>query len=142
MFRKTVVALDLTDKHQAAVRSAAELAQHCHGSVILLHVVELIPGLERAEEKAFYDRLERRARDHLQHYAANLAQEKVAFQTEVIFGHRASTIARFAAEVKADLIVLTSPAYQAEHPAASLGSMAWKVSLIAPCPVLLVKSHS
>lgn len=142
MFRKILLALDLTDKHAAAVRCAADLARPGQGTVLLLHVVELIPGLERAEEKDFYDRLEKMARAHLGRTAADLAREKIACHSHVIFGSRAQATVGFAAEHGVDLIVLTSPAFHPQHPASSLGSMAWKISLVAPCPVLLVKADA
>ena len=140
MFQQILLPLDLTDKHEAAVHYAAELARQNSEAVVLLHVVEVIPGLEREEEKSFYGRLERRARDHLVRIAASLHRHKVEAQVEVVFGHRAQDAVRFAVEQKVDLIILTSPAFQPQHPASSLGSMAWKISLLAPCPVLLVKA--
>jgi len=141
MFRKILLALDLTDKHDAAVRCAADLARQNQGTVILLHVVELIPGLERAEEMPFYDRLEQLARAHLARTAVDLARDKIDCRSHVIVGNRAPATIAFAAEQGVDLIVLTSPPFHPEHPASSLGSMAWKVSLVAPCPVLLVKNE-
>jgi len=45
-----------------------------------------------------------------------------------------------AAEHQADLIVLTSPPFHPEQPLAGLGSMTWRISLLASCPVLLVKN--
>jgi nucleotide-binding universal stress UspA family protein len=140
MFQKILLPLDLADKHQAAMRAAGELARQNNGAVILLHVVELIRGLDREDEKWFYDRLERQARDHLARIASTLAQQKVACHAEVIFGHRIEDTLRFAADQKADLIILTSPHFHREQPVLSLGSMAWKISVVATCPVLLVKN--
>jgi nucleotide-binding universal stress UspA family protein len=141
MFKKILLPLDLTDKHEAALGLARELAQQNHGTVILLHVVELIPGLGRDEERTFYDRLERRARDHLARICSHLSAQDVACQAEVIFGHRVQDTVRYAAQQAIDLIVLTSPPFQPEQPALSLGSMSWKISVVATCPVLLVKSQ-
>lgn len=141
MFQRILLPLDLTDKHETAVRAAGELARQNNASVILLHVVELIPGLDQQEEKSFYSRLERRARDHLARVVAGLARQQVAAQPEVIFGHRVQDTVRFAGEHKIDVIILTSPAFHPDQPASSLGSMAWKISLLAPCAVLLVKGE-
>lgn len=138
MFQKILLPLDLTDRHAAAVRNAAELAEQSNGVVIFLHVVELIPGLDRESERTFYDRLERRARDHLAHITSTLG--RVQAHVQVIVGHRVQDTIRFSVEHKIDLIILTAPTFQQEHPASSLGSMAWKITLLAPCPVLLVKT--
>jgi nucleotide-binding universal stress UspA family protein len=141
MFKRIILPLDLTDRHEAALQTAVELARANTGEVILLHVVELIAGLGWAEEKEFYLRLERRARDHLAKLGARLTREHIPWQLEVILGNRAIDSAGFAAECKADLIVLTSPPFQPEHPGASLASMTWRIGLIATCPVLLVRSR-
>jgi len=140
MFKRILLPLDLTDKHHAALQTAVELARNNHGEVILLHVVELIPGLGREDEAAFYQRLERRARDHLAHLGSGLTHKQTRWRAEVIFGNRAVDSAGFAAEQQVDLIVLTSPPFHPEYPMAGLGSMTWRISLLANCPVLLVKN--
>ncbi len=139
MFKNILVPLDLTDKHQGALTSAAELAKHSGGKVTLFHVVETIPGLPEQEEKDFYARLERTARAHLQKFAAQLQAQKIPCGTEVVLGHRAGETAAHARQMGADLIILTAPPFQPEHPIGGWGSMSWKIGLMAPCPVLLVK---
>jgi len=139
MFKKILLPLDLTEKHQAALKMAAELAGQNHGEVLLVHVVEVIPGLSGDEERGFYQRLEQVARAHLTRLAAMLTRKKVPVHTEIIVGQRVPEIVRFAAAKGVDLILLTSPTFQPEHPGAGLGSMAWKISMVALCPVLMVK---
>jgi nucleotide-binding universal stress UspA family protein len=139
MFKKILVPLDLTDRHDAALQAATHLARANQGEVVLLHVVELIAGLDREDESAFYQRLERRARDHLAQLGSRLTKERIRWHAEVLFGHRAIECAGFAGKNGADSIVLTSPPFRPERPAAGLGSMTWRISLIAACPVLLVK---
>ncbi len=138
MFHKIVVPLDLTAKHQKALETAAELAA-AGGEVALVHVVELIPGLPVEEEKAFYNRLERVARAHLERADAVMRERKIPTRKEVFFGSRALEVLRFARDLGADLIVLTSPAVEPDKPLAGLGSLSWKIGVFAPCPVLLVK---
>jgi nucleotide-binding universal stress UspA family protein len=48
-------------------------------------------------------------------------------------------VVRYAAEGKVDLIVLTAPRFDKNHPAVGWGSLSYKVGMLAPCPVLLVK---
>ena len=139
MFKKILLPLDLTEKHQAALKMAAELASQNQGEVLLVHVVEVIPGLSVDEEKGFYQRLEQVARAHLTRLAAALTRKKVPVRTEIIVGQRVPETLRFATAEGVDLILLTSPAFQPDHPGAGLGSMAWKIGLVASCPVLLVK---
>ena len=141
MFKKILLPLDLSNKHQTALRTATELARQNNSEVILLHVVEEIPGLSREEEKDFYSRLERTARCQLAHLESQFTRDKIPCRTEVILGHRAVETARFAAQNKVDLILLTSPPFQREHTMVVLGSMTWKLGMIASCPVLLVKNQ-
>src|SRR5262245_24457666 len=141
MFKKILLPLDLTDKHKLAVDTAGELARLAGGEVILLHVIETIPGLPMEEEKAFFSRLERSAREHLTRMVADLRALQVSCRYEVIFGHRAADTVRYAAEHSIDLIVLTSPPFQTQHPASGLSSLGWKIGVVAACPVLLVKNQ-
>jgi nucleotide-binding universal stress UspA family protein len=138
MFKNILLPLDLTDKHQAALEQTAELALQSGGKVTLFHVIETIPGLSSEDEKPFYDRLERRARKHLELQGAALTARKISWTVEVRFGNRAVETADFA-KSGADLIVLTTPRFDINNPTAGWGSMSWRISLLAPCPVFLVK---
>ena len=48
-------------------------------------------------------------------------------------------ILRFASEFGADLIVLSSHRFDPERAAASWGTISYKVGLVSPCPVLLMR---
>jgi nucleotide-binding universal stress UspA family protein len=138
MFKKILLPLDLTDKHGPALAIAAELVQQSSGEVTLLHVIELIPGLSLEEEHAFYNRLERMALAHLKRQGSTRADRQLAWRKEVLIGRRAEEIVRFASKASAELIVLTAPRIEPEDPT-GLGSMSYKVGILAHCPVLLVK---
>lgn len=137
MYKRILIPLDLTERHTEALRHATNIAGA--GQIVLLHVIETIPGLGSEEEKPFYDRLERVARKHLEKHAATLAAHKVPCQVEIRLGNRAREIVRYATDTAADLIVLTAPTIDPANPTQGWGSMSWRVSLLAPCPVLLAK---
>jgi nucleotide-binding universal stress UspA family protein len=139
VFQNILVPVDLTDTHQPALEIAARLAQANDGQVILLHVIEVISEVWATEDREFYARLEQRARDHLARLGHSLEARGVARREEVVFGHRAPEIVRYAAEVGADLIVLKSHRIDLENPAAGWGTVSYKVGILAQCPVLLVK---
>jgi nucleotide-binding universal stress UspA family protein len=139
MFRKILVPLDLSDKHQSALECAAALARDHHGEVALLHVIETIADLPVDEDRAFFARLQAVARKHLDRAGSHLAQKQVPWSAEIRFGHRAAEIVRRAAEIGSDLIVLTAPRFQPDNPVASWSSVSHKVSFFAQCPILLVK---
>ncbi len=139
MFQRILLPIDLTDRHQAAIDAAIELATREGGAIALLHVIEQIAGLSPDEEKGFYSGLERAAKGRLDRWAAKFSAKKIPVQTAIRFGHRAAECVKFAIETQADLIVLTAPRIDPANPALSLASTSYKIGIISQCPVLLVK---
>ena len=139
MFKHILVPVDLTDTHQPALEIAARLAKENDGEVTLLHVVEVIGEVWATEDRDFYNRLEQMARDHLARLGHALEARGVPRREEVVFGHRAPEIVRYAGEVGVDRIVLKSHRIDPENPSAGWGTVSYKVGILAQCPVLLVK---
>ena len=139
MFRKILVPVDLTDRHQQALEIAARLAKESDGGVTLLHVIEIIPALDMEEERDFYQRLEQVARDHLVRLGRYLEAHQVPRREEIIYGSRAPEIVRYAMEMGIDLIVLSSHRIDPKEPTAGWGTVSYKVGILSQCPVLLVK---
>jgi nucleotide-binding universal stress UspA family protein len=139
MFKKVLLPVDLSDRHRQALEAAANLAKQSGGEITLLHIIEVIAGLSMAEERDFYKRLEKKAANHVAALAALLKQDELTWRTEILYGHRVSEVVRYAAKAGVDLIVLTSPRMDANNPAVGWGSLSYKISMLSPCPVLLVK---
>jgi nucleotide-binding universal stress UspA family protein len=139
VFRKILMPVDLTDRHQQALEIAARLASESAGEVTLLHVIEVISGIWPQEERAFYSRIEQAARDHLAKLGRDLEERHVPRREEVIFGNRAPEIVRYATEMGVDLIVLSSHRIDLQNPSAGWGTVSYKVGILSQCPVLLVK---
>jgi len=139
MFQRILLPVDLSDKHGRALEVASQLAGRDGGEVILLHVIEVIPGLEVEEEKHFYSRLEKLAAARLQKLGESLKQKHVRHRAETVLGHRAAETIRYARENSIDLIIVTSPPVDPQHPSTGWGSMSYRIGLAATCPVLLVK---
>jgi len=140
MFKHLLLPLDLTEKHAPVVATAAELAGQSGGRVTLLHVVELIQGLAREDDSAFYGRLERLAKAHLDKIGADFTSKQIPWQAVVLFGNRLEATVRYAKEQGNDLTVLTSPTFDLANPAVSWGSLSFKLSVLSPTPVLMVKT--
>jgi nucleotide-binding universal stress UspA family protein len=138
MFKKALVPVDLTETHQQSLDVAARLAAP-DGAVVLLHVIEVLHGLSREEEPAFYQRLERKARAHLDHLRRRLEGRAVGVAAEVAFGQRGREVIRFATQEGVDLIVLTSHRVDPTDPGTRWGSLSYQIAFLAPCPVMLVK---
>ncbi len=138
MFMKILLPLDLSDRHRQAVDVAAELAKQSGGEVVLLHVIEMIPGVPLEEERAFYGRLDKMAQTHLEGVTRRLSERKVPCRSKILYGHRAREVAGQADALGADLIVLTAPQIDADNPT-GWGSLSWKIGVLCSCAVLLVK---
>jgi nucleotide-binding universal stress UspA family protein len=139
MFQKILVPLDMTFNHRRALDTAADLARQSGGEVTLLHVIELIQGVSRDDEKEFYSRLEQAADEHLDKHLRTLTERGIAARKQILFGVRAAELLRHAQAMTADLIILTAPQVQPNNLGAGWGSLSYKIGIFAPCPVLLVK---
>ena len=140
MYRKILVPVDFTEKNQAALDSAVQIASSTEGSeVTLLHVVETIEHIEFDEMADFYRGLETRAAARLFAMEDTLRQSGLKARHEVVFGKRTESIVRHAEERGTDLIILSSHKVDRDHPALGLGSISYRVAIVARCPVLLVK---
>jgi nucleotide-binding universal stress UspA family protein len=139
VYHKILLPVDLTAKHGPALEAAAEFARQSGGTVTLLHVIELIPGLSLEEERGFYQRLERDARAHLQRLGGHLAGRVSAWQAEVLFGRRAAETVRYAVQAAIDLIIVTSPRIDPGNPMIEWTSMSYNICFLSQCPVLMIK---
>jgi nucleotide-binding universal stress UspA family protein len=136
MFRRILVPTDLTDASRSALDKALALASPDGAQVLLLHVVERIPNLEDAELRTFYSQLEHDAKARLRTLAGGAhVSGKVELIQEVLFGRRAEEIVRACEDETCDLVILQHSTTDTPL----LGSISYKVSVLAPCSVLLLK---
>jgi nucleotide-binding universal stress UspA family protein len=138
VFKRILLPLDLTEKHTQAQNIVAQLAMQTGGEVTLLHVIEEIQGIAIAEEQEFFNRLERSAREHLERVGGQFPKG-VSWRSEIRYGTRAQEVANYARGIAADLIVVTAPRLDSDLPGSGWGSLSWKIGILGPCPVLLVK---
>jgi len=139
MFRHIIVPVDFTDKNRAALDRAVELALQSAGVLTLLHVIEVLETEEDEELRDFYARLEARSRERMRALLESLPEGSFTARSEILFGPRPATICALAREEEADLIVLSSHRVEREEVAGGLFSLSYKVAILAPCSVLLVK---
>lgn len=138
MFRKVLVPVDLTDRHGRVLDLAARLASG-GGEVVVLHVIEMVQGLTREEDPAFYQRLEAKAIGQVAQLADALRAKKVTARGEVLYGDRVGEILDFASRDGTDLIALASHPVDRSPPGGGWVTLSYQVGLLATCPVLLVK---
>jgi nucleotide-binding universal stress UspA family protein len=138
MFDRILVPVDLTDKNAAAVERALALAAP-GAEIALLHVIERIED-DAADLDAFYRRLEARARAGLDGFAARVERSGRRARTEIVVGRRVEEIVGAAVRLGCDLVVLTSHALDTVAPGRDWLTISYRVALLAPCSVLLVRS--
>lgn len=139
-FQHVLVPVDFTTKNQAALDIAFEIAEVNAARVTLLHVIERIDeAAEDGETEAFYERLREKADAELERRCQRFVEAGLPTEYKLRLGKRAEEIIRFVAERDVDLIVLSSHRIDTAEPVKSLATISYQVSILAPCPVLLVK---
>jgi nucleotide-binding universal stress UspA family protein len=66
-------------------------------------------------------------------------EEQLAVEGQLILGRPTAGILKVAADCKADLIILSSHRIDPAHPTEGWGTISHQISVLADCPVLLVK---
>jgi nucleotide-binding universal stress UspA family protein len=139
MFQRILVPTDLTDSTHRALALAVDFARLRFGShVTLLHVIERVPNLPDRELRDFYQRLEHVARARIQNVLADISGTgDVSITHHIAMGRPADEIVQYAERNEIDLIVL-----QHDEDHARFGSVSYKVSVTAPCSVMLLKPRT
>jgi universal stress protein A len=136
-FRHILIPTDLTDRSDVALNMTGKLVVPRSSRVTLLHVIETIEGARASEFKAFFGRLERKARATMRAIARR--NPGLPVEPAVVYGRRAEGIVSFAAAHDVDLIVLASHRVDPSMANRDWGTISYKVGILAQCPVLLVK---
>ena len=136
MFKRILIPVDFTDKNLAALDRGYQLAKWSHGTVTLFHVIERVENIPSDELKHFYIQLEQNAKNKMNEYAKTFSEHGIDVKEEIVYGRRGEEIIRAAVEDQVDLIVLSSHKVDA---AQSWGTLSYKVAVLSPFPVLLVK---
>ena len=136
MFKRILVAVDLTEKNKKAVAAARELARE-GTEVTLLHVIETIEDVPFEELESFYERIEQRAQEAFDELTADGFGAGIDLTERIAYGKRAREIVTYAEEIEADLIILGSHTVDPERP--GLTTVSYQVAVLAGCSVLLVK---
>ena len=138
-FQHLLIPLDFTEKNLPALDIAFDLAAANHARVTLLHVIEQIGGDADAELIQFYGRLRDRAESELERLSQRFGAAGVAVDSKIRIGHRLNEIVTDSVERKVDLIVMSSHKLDLTKPHPTWATLSYQVSVLCPCPVLLVK---
>ena len=139
MFDRIVVAVDGSPSADRALDYAARLAGESRGSIIAVHVIELIAGRGAGPVHANEDEL----KEQVTSQVARLKQDGLHADLQLVSsmtGGPAHAIAQVAQREGADVIITGT---RGHTPLAGvfLGSVAQRLMHIAPCPVLVVPAE-
>jgi nucleotide-binding universal stress UspA family protein len=144
MLKRVLVPLDGSARAEQGLPVAARLAQAVGGTVVLLRVVT-IPNefvayvtLEPIATQSVINATLEEARTSLERLTGSDSLAGVHTETEVLLGQAAATILSVVDSHHIDLIVLCSHSYTGMT-RWMLGSVAEKVSQLAPVPVLVLR---
>jgi len=139
MFKNILVPTDFLDDNQHALEIAVRLCSMDDGKISLLHVIEVIQNTTFEEFEDFYSGLEKRSFKGLNDIIHRLDISQAEVEPQVVYGNRTQEIVRYAEENSVDLIIMKSHKVDLEEPIQGWGTISYKVSILARCPVLLVK---
>jgi nucleotide-binding universal stress UspA family protein len=140
MFTHILVPLDLTARNLRAVDTARDIARAQGARVTLLHVIQRLDGIPVRELQDFYARLQERAQLRLRLAARRLTREDIDVSETVFVGSPVRDIVRHVNDKRVDLIVMSSHAVKPSvRPVDGFGTTSYRVALLCPCPILLVK---
>jgi nucleotide-binding universal stress UspA family protein len=139
MFPHILVPTDLTARTGSAIELAVRLGGGPPARLTLLHVIETVAGATFDELASFYHSLEDKARHAMEELARPAIDAGAGVNIEVRYGRRAETLLSFVDEARPDLIVLPSHRLDFSSPAKGLGTLSYRIAILSPCPVLLVK---
>lgn len=155
-FKKIFCPTDFSKRSIAAVEAASELATHFSSELCILHIVspdpivplgpEPVPlvgpgpweAVPLLEPDASLPEPEPSAKEPVDEVIKKLAAKGLKVHLIAVPGKAPEEISNIAREEQADLIVMTTHGYTGlEH--LIFGSVAEKVTRVAPCPVLIVR---
>jgi nucleotide-binding universal stress UspA family protein len=140
---KILVPIDFSQSSHAALEMAADLAQHFHAELHLVHVIPTFPRTTFPDfipETKFLEKVRKDAERHFAGCQADLGAKgiKVSFCIEDgndVTGNIIDVVER----EKIDLVVISTHGITGWHPMA-FGSIAEKLVKLVQCPLLLLRS--
>ena len=139
MFNNILVPTDLSEKSEKALDIALQMSTTDDHRIYLLHVIETLQSDEDDEFQSFYEKLADRALRKMDAMIKKYEERTDIIDSEIAYGNRSMEIIRFAQEYHIDLIVLGSHRIETIEPSDGWATISYKVGILSPCPVLLVK---
>jgi nucleotide-binding universal stress UspA family protein len=141
MIKKIVVAFDGSGQSSNAFEFALELTKLCPGAapeIFVLSVAQPPEPIDIVEMDAVIDSATQHYGELFKGLREKARERNVEIKTEVVIGHPADQIVRFAKEKNADMVVIGQKG-KSRIESWLLGSVSKRVATYAPCTVTIVK---
>lgn len=138
---RILFATDFSSYSDRARDYGASLVSALSGEIILAHVIEPIPGVDRddPEFENWYSRLENDVTEKLTEEVKLLNDAGVSARSELLWGTPWEEIIRFAERSDCQLIVVGSHGIETPEGRPLLGTTSHKIALASRIPVLIVQ---
>jgi nucleotide-binding universal stress UspA family protein len=140
---KILVPIDFSPSSHAALEMAADLADHFHAELCLVHVVPVFTTTslpDFAPESKFIEDAKKDAETHFDAVKADLSSRGVKVSTWIEDGNDvASNIMEVVEREGIDFLVISTHGLTGWHPLV-FGSIAEKIVKMVQCPLMLLRS--
>ena len=141
MLKKILVAFDGSEQSRKAFEFALEMSRHCTGAspeIIVLSVAQPPEPIDIVEMDAIIESATQHYEELFKGLREKAKTEGVEIKTDIVVGHPADQIIKYAAEKKSDMIVVGQRG-KSKIATWLLGSVSKRVSSYASCTVTIVK---
>ena len=141
MIKKIVVAFDGSEQSNKAFDFALELTKLCPSAapeISVLSVAQPPEPIDIVEMDAIIDSATQHYQELFTGLKGKSRQRNIEIRTEVVVGHPAEQIVRYAKERNADMIIIGQKG-KSQVETWLLGSVSKRVATHAPCNVTIVK---
>lgn len=141
MLRKILVAFDGSEQSYKAFDFALDMSRLCPAAspeIIVISVAQPPEPIDIVEMDAVIDSATRHYEDLFKGLERDATERNIEIKTEVIVGHPADQIVRYAKEKNSDMIVIGQKG-KSKIESWLLGSVSKRVVTYAPCSVTIVK---
>jgi nucleotide-binding universal stress UspA family protein len=141
MLKKILVAFDGSEQANRAFDFALEMSRHCTGAapeITVLSVAQPPEPIDIVEMDAIIESATQHYEDLFKGLRDKAKAENVEITTDIVVGHPADQIIKYATEKTSDMIVVGQRG-KSKIATWLLGSVSKRVSSYAPCTVTIVK---
>ncbi|MGA8086922.1 MAG: universal stress protein [Terracidiphilus sp.] len=140
---RILVPIDFSESSHAALMTAADLAQHFHAELYLVHILPIFPRTTFPDflpEANFLDKVRKDAEERFAVCQTDLDAKGIKVNSSIEEGNDvAEDIIEVIEREKIDFVVISTHGMTGWHPIA-FGSIAEKIVKMVQCPLLLLRT--